>query len=98
MTSWSAMWARRYMHEFKVTKADLAEVAVFTRYHATLNPDSVMGSRGEVTVDDVLASRFVCEPLYLLDAGTAENTTGSPTRCSATWSAWQSRTCASGCR
>jgi acetyl-CoA acetyltransferase len=61
------MWARRYMHEFNVTNADLAEVAVFTRYHATLNPDSVMGSRGEITVEDVLASRYVCEPLHLLD-------------------------------
>jgi acetyl-CoA acetyltransferase len=67
MTSWYAMWAQRYMHEFNVTNADLAEVAVFTRYHATLNPDSVMGSRGEITVDDVLASRYVCEPLHLLD-------------------------------
>jgi acetyl-CoA acetyltransferase len=67
MTSWYAMWARRYMHEFRVSNADLAEVAVFTRYHATLNPDSVMGRRGEITVDDVLASRFVCEPLHLLD-------------------------------
>ena len=62
MTSWYAMWAQRYMHEFNVTNADLAEVAVFTRYHATLNPDSVMGSRGEITVEDVLASRYVCEP------------------------------------
>src|SRR5205823_4228909 len=62
-----AMWARRYMHEFSVTHADLAEVAVFTRYHATLNPDSVMGRKGEITVEDVLASRYVCEPLHLLD-------------------------------
>jgi len=67
MTSWYAMWARRYMHEFNVTHADLAEVAVFTRYHATLNPDSVMGRKGEITVEDVLASRYVCEPLHLLD-------------------------------
>jgi len=26
------------MHEFNVTHADLAEVAVFTRYHATSTP------------------------------------------------------------
>jgi acetyl-CoA acetyltransferase len=55
------------MHEFNVTNEDLAEVAVFTRYHATLNPDSVMGRKGEITVEDVLASRYVCEPLHLLD-------------------------------
>ena len=68
MTSWYAMWAQRYMHEFNVTHADLAEVAVFIRYHATLNPDSVMGGKGEITGEDVLASRYVCEPLHLLDA------------------------------
>jgi acetyl-CoA acetyltransferase len=67
MTTWYAMWARRYMHEFNVTNEDLAEVAVFTRHHATLNPDSVMGRKGDITVDDVLASRYVAEPLHLLD-------------------------------
>jgi acetyl-CoA acetyltransferase len=55
------------MHEFGVTSEDLAEVAVFTRHHATLNPDSVMGRKGEITVDDVLSSRYICEPLHLLD-------------------------------
>jgi acetyl-CoA acetyltransferase len=67
MSAWYAMWAQRYMHEFGVTSADLAEVAVFTRYHATLNPDSVMGEKGEITVDDVLSSKMICEPLHLLD-------------------------------
>ena len=67
MSTWYAMWAQRYMHEFNVTNADLAEVAVFTRHHATLNPDSVMGRKGDITVDDVLASRYVAEPLHLLD-------------------------------
>ena len=67
MTAWYAMWAQRYMHEFGATEADLAEVAVFTRHHATLNPDSVMGRKGDITVEDVLASRYVCEPLHLFD-------------------------------
>jgi acetyl-CoA C-acetyltransferase len=67
MTTWYALWARRYMHEFGVTGEDLAEVAVFTRHHATLNPESVMGRKGDITVDDVLASRYICEPLHLLD-------------------------------
>src|SRR5580704_12564558 len=49
MTPWYAMWAQRYMHEFGVTSEDLAEVAVTHRYHATLKPDSVMGSRGPHT-------------------------------------------------
>jgi acetyl-CoA acetyltransferase len=50
-----------------VTSADLAEVAVFTRHHATLNPASVMGHKGDLTVDKVLESRMVCEPLHLFD-------------------------------
>jgi acetyl-CoA acetyltransferase len=67
MAAWYAMWAQRYMHEFGVSNSDLAHVAVTHRHHATLNPHSVMGSRGELSVEDVLASRFVCEPLHLLD-------------------------------
>jgi acetyl-CoA acetyltransferase len=67
MSTWYAMWAQRYMHEFAVSSEDLAQVAVTHRYHATLNPDSVMGSRGEITVDDVLSSRMVADPLHLLD-------------------------------
>jgi acetyl-CoA acetyltransferase len=67
MTSWYALWAQRYMYDFGVTSEDLAEVAVFTRHHATLNPNSVMGSRGDITVEDVINSRFVAEPLHLLD-------------------------------
>ena len=67
MIPFYAMWAQRYMHEFKVTSEDLAQVAVIDRYHATLNPDSVMGHRGEITVDDVLNSRIIAEPLHLFD-------------------------------
>jgi acetyl-CoA C-acetyltransferase len=67
MSTWYALWAQRYMHEFGVTHSDLAEVAVFSRYHATLNPNSIMGHKGEITVEDVLSSRPICEPLNLLD-------------------------------
>ena len=65
MIPFYALWAQRYMHEFKVTPEDMAQIAVIDRYHATLNPDSVMGSRGEITVDDVLKSRWIAEPLHL---------------------------------
>ncbi len=67
MIPFYALWAQRYMHEFKVSSEDLAQVAVVDRYHSTLNPDSVMGNRGEITVDDVLNSRWIAEPLHLLD-------------------------------
>lgn len=67
MAPWYAMWARRYMHEFGVTNEDLAQVPVIHRHHATLNPESLMGSRGELTVQDVLESRLIADPLHLLD-------------------------------
>src|SRR5580658_3395900 len=66
-SAWYALWAQRYMHEFKVTSEDLAEVAVTHRYHATLNPSSIMGGRGAITVEDVVSSRMVADPLHLLD-------------------------------
>jgi acetyl-CoA acetyltransferase len=65
--SWYAAWAQRYMHDFGVTSEDLAMAAVIARHHATLNPDSIMGRKGEITVADVLASRMICSPLHLLD-------------------------------
>jgi len=64
---WYAVWARRYMHEFGVTSEQLAQVAVDARHHATFNPNSIMGDRGEITVDDVMSSRTIASPLHLLD-------------------------------
>lgn len=67
MAPWYAMWAKRYMHEFGATSEDMAQVPVIHRHHATLNPASLMGSRGEMTVDDVLGSRMIADPLHLFD-------------------------------
>lgn len=67
MAPWYAMWAKRYMHEFGVTSEDLAQVPVLHRHHATLNPASLMGSRGELTIQDVLDSRLIADPLHLLE-------------------------------
>jgi len=60
-----AMVAQRHMHEFGTTPEQLAEVAVSTRRHASLNP--VARFRDPISVDDVLASRVVSSPLHLLD-------------------------------
>jgi acetyl-CoA C-acetyltransferase len=67
LVTWYALWAQRYMHEFGVAKEDLAEVAVVDRHYATLNPASVMGHKGEITVEDVMTSRQICTPLSLFD-------------------------------
>lgn len=63
-----AVIARRHMHEYGTTSEQLAEVAVAQRYGATLQPLSVMGSRGEITIDDVLSSRMIADPLHLFDS------------------------------
>jgi acetyl-CoA acetyltransferase len=60
-----ALAATRHMHEYGTTSAHLAEVAVATRAWASLNPRAFM--RDPITVDDVLGSRWIAEPLHLLD-------------------------------
>jgi acetyl-CoA acetyltransferase len=62
-----ATLAHRHMHEFGTTSEQLAEIAVAQRYGATLHPLSFNGHRGEITVDDVLSSRMIADPLHLFD-------------------------------
>jgi acetyl-CoA acetyltransferase len=61
----SAITAARHMHEFGTTSRQLGEVAVACRYHASLNPNAVM--RQPITIEDHQASRWIVEPLRLLD-------------------------------
>ena len=67
MTAWYAQMAQRHMHDFGTTSEQMAEVSKTFRKHATLNPRSIMGGRGEVTTEDVLGSRMIASPLHLLD-------------------------------
>ena len=60
-----AMVARRHMHEFGTTSEQLADIAVSTRHHASLNPHAKM--RQPITRQDVLESRVIADPLHLLD-------------------------------
>jgi acetyl-CoA acetyltransferase len=62
-----AIVAMRHMHEYGTKPEQLAEVAVAQRHGATLHPLSVYGGRGEITVDEVIGSRMIAEPLHLLD-------------------------------
>ena len=61
----SAITAARHMHVYGTTSRQLGEVAVACRHHASLNPDAVM--RKPITVEDHQASRWIVEPLHLLD-------------------------------
>jgi acetyl-CoA acetyltransferase len=60
-----AMVARRHMHEFGTTSEQLAEIAVGVREHASFNPNAMY--REPITVDDVLASRMIADPLHKLE-------------------------------
>jgi acetyl-CoA acetyltransferase len=60
-----ALAAARHMHQYGTSRRDLAEVAVAARRWAQLNPEAQ--ERGALSIDDVLASRMVSDPLSLLD-------------------------------
>ena len=59
-----AMVARRHMHEFGTTIEQLAEIAVSARHNASLNPDAY--HTDPITIDDVLGSRMIADPLTKL--------------------------------
>ncbi len=61
----AALVAQKYFARFGATSRQLAAVPVAFRKHAALNPAAIM--REPITVDDHQNSRFVCEPLHLLD-------------------------------
>lgn len=62
-----ALMARRHMYEFGTNSEQLARVAVDTRANALMNPGAQMYSKGPITVDDVLNSPIIADPLHILD-------------------------------
>ena len=57
--------ASRYMHEYGTTEADLAELAVLMRRHASMHRGAQF--KDLISVADVLASKPIASPLKLLD-------------------------------
>ena len=64
--SWVAMIAQRYMHTYGATSLDLGRVAVADRKHAATNP-AAWFYKQPITLDDHQNSRWIVEPLHLLD-------------------------------
>ena len=60
-----ALIATAHMAEFGTTEEQFAEVAVSGRMHAARNPTAQM--QDLITVEDVIASRMIADPLHLLD-------------------------------
>ena len=68
------MVAHRHMHEYGTTTEQLAQISVATRKHAMRNPEAVKAMTDlqfvkvdEITVEDVLESRIIADPLHLLE-------------------------------
>jgi acetyl-CoA acetyltransferase len=64
--SWVAMVARRYMHLTGTTSEDFGMVAVADRKHAATNPAAWFYEQ-PITLEEHQASRWIVEPLHLLD-------------------------------
>ena len=60
-----ALLARAHEHAYGTTAQQRAAVAVACRKHASLNPAAQM--RKPISIEDVLASRMIADPLHLLD-------------------------------
>ncbi|HLR29008.1 MAG TPA: thiolase [Paenalcaligenes sp.] len=60
-----ALAAARHMYEYGTTREQLAEVAVAARKWAQLNPAAYR--RDPLTLDEVLESRMISDPLSVLD-------------------------------
>ncbi|MGE0555271.1 MAG: acetyl-CoA acetyltransferase [Gemmatimonadales bacterium] len=60
-----ALIAARHMHQYGTTEAQLAEIAVAARRWAALNPKAWV--RDPITIEEVLASRPIADPLKKLD-------------------------------
>jgi acetyl-CoA acetyltransferase len=64
--NWAAMFARRRMHEFGITREQMARQPVVQRAYAQHNPDAIM--RGKtLTEEEYLDSRMISDPLCLFD-------------------------------
>lgn len=69
-----AMVAHRHMHQYGTTPEQLAEISIATRFHAMRNPEAVKAMEDlefldirETTIDDVVNSRMIADPLHLLE-------------------------------
>ncbi|MEM5797781.1 MAG: thiolase domain-containing protein [Candidatus Aenigmatarchaeota archaeon] len=60
-----ALMARRYMYEYGLTREELALIPVKNHKHGKNNPYAQFNN--EITVEDVLKSALIADPLHLLD-------------------------------
>ncbi len=63
---WIGMFAQRYMHEYGATTEDFGRISVAARDFAATNPNAFFYGQ-PITLADHAASKWICEPLRLLD-------------------------------
>jgi acetyl-CoA C-acetyltransferase len=69
-----ALVAKRHAHQYGTSDEQRAEISVATRLHATRNAEAVKAMQdlgfktaGEITVEDVVGSRLIADPLRMLE-------------------------------
>src|SRR4029453_6626965 len=63
---WVAVFAQRYLYEYGHSTEEFGRVSVLCRTHAATNPHAMMYER-PITLEEHQASRWISEPLRLLD-------------------------------
>jgi acetyl-CoA acetyltransferase len=63
--NWIALVAQRRMHEFSLTREQLAQIALNARRNAALNPSAIF--RDPLDLADYLGARMISTPLCLFD-------------------------------
>ncbi len=76
-----AMIARAHMHRYGTTREQLAQVAVKNHQNGSMNP--LAQYQRKITVDDVLHSPLVADPLRLLDCSPITDGAAAAVLCSA---------------
>ncbi|MGI0037386.1 MAG: thiolase family protein, partial [Nitrososphaera sp.] len=62
---WAAIFAKAHMRKYGTTEEQMAMIAVKNRQNAAKNPNALF--RNAVTIEQVMNSRIVAEPVKLLD-------------------------------
>lgn len=65
-SNWAAMFARRHMHEFGLTREQLGAQCVLQRQNAQHNPRAVFHGK-KLTLEDYFDARMIADPLGMFD-------------------------------
>jgi acetyl-CoA acetyltransferase len=64
---WTAQYASRHMHEYGMTREQLAQIAINGSKNAMLNPRARAITKEELTLDKYMSARMISTPLCLYD-------------------------------